>query len=49
MKKRVEPGGCAHGETKSPDLSLYIGPQIFYSPKRQKRNPRPHLLTFGYY
>ena len=21
-KKRVKPGGCAHGQTKSPDLSL---------------------------
>ena len=29
-----------------------IGPQIFYSPngqKKKKNNPRPHLLTFGYY
>ena len=26
-----------------------IDPQIFYLPNRQKQNPRPHLLTFGYY
>ena len=41
-------GWGAHGQTKSPDLSLEA-PKSFYSPNGQPKNPRPHLLTFGYY
>ena len=47
-KKRVKPGGCAHGQTKLNDLSL-LAPKSLIHQIGQKKNPRPHLLTFGYY
>jgi len=47
-EKAIKTWGCAHGQTKSLDLSLQA-PKSFIQQMGKKKNPRPHLLTFGYY
>ena len=50
-EKQLKPwgweSGDAHGQTKSPDISL-LASKSFSPQTGKKKIPRPHLLTFGY-
>ena len=48
-RKTTKTLGDAHGQTKSPDISLEVSKSFSPQTGKKKKNCRPHLLTFGYY